>query len=261
MIRRGELWRLLTDILPHGDVFHLAFNIYWLWIFGTVIERVFGHSKTIALIALLAIGSSSLEFAFAQGGIGLSGVVYGLFGFLWFLTPRDDRFRDVVDPRTTRLFVGWFFFCVLTTAMNVFPVANIAHAAGALVGVLTAAGVVLAQRRALIAVSIGVILCFGVWGSTYGRPKVNLSSKEGYEEGRWGYDALAANRDQEAARWLKDAVVYQPKLAVYWYDLGIAYDRLGNKASAHAAYQRAHQLEPTDAEYSAATDEAANSQQ
>ena len=79
-----------------------------------------------------------------------------------------------------------------------------------------------------------------------------MSGKEGYEEGKWGYDALVANRDKEAARWLGDAVIYQPKLAVYWYDLGVAYQRLGNKAAASAAYQRAHQLEPSEAEYSEA---------
>jgi Flp pilus assembly protein TadD len=39
-------------------------------------------------------------------------------------------------------------------------------------------------------------------------------------------------------------------MAAYWFDLGIAYQRLGNKAAAEAAYRRAHQLEPEDANYS-----------
>ena len=88
-----------------------------------------------------------------------------------------------------------------------------------------------------------------MWGSTLGRPKINLSGKEGYEEGKWGYDALVANRNQEAARWLRDAVIYQPRLAIYWFDLGIAYQRLGNKAAAGSAYKKAHDLEPNEAKY------------
>jgi hypothetical protein len=102
----------------------------------------------------------------------------------------------------------------------------------------------------LITASIGVIVLFGLWGSTLGRPRINLSGKGGYEEGKWGYAALIANRDQEAARWLGDAVIYQPKLPIYWFDLGIAYER--NRTAAQAAYQKAHQLEPSEPKYSEA---------
>ena len=33
-IRRGELWRLITDVLPHVNPIHLLFNVVWLWTFG-----------------------------------------------------------------------------------------------------------------------------------------------------------------------------------------------------------------------------------
>jgi len=108
-IRRGQLWRLVTSIFPHIDILHLAFNLYWLWVLGTVVERVYGHAKTILLLALLAVGSNSLDFAFDQGGVGLSGVGYGLFGLLCVLSERDERFRGAIDRRTVQLFVGWFF--------------------------------------------------------------------------------------------------------------------------------------------------------
>jgi membrane associated rhomboid family serine protease len=250
MIRRGELWRLLTSIFPHADILHLAFNVYWLWVFGTLVEQVYGHLKTALLIVLFAVGSGSLEFAFARGGVGLSGVGYGLFGLLWILSRFDEKFSDAVDQRTIQLFVVWFIFCVITTVANLFPVANIAHAGGAILGILTATAISLPRRRMQAAVGVAAILLFGLWGATLGRPKLNVSKERGYEEGKWGYDALLANRDQEAARWLGDAVIYQPKMAAYWFDLGIAYQRLGNKAAAEAAYRRAHQLEPEDANYS-----------
>ena len=136
------------------------------------------------------------------------------------------------------------------TVTNIFPVGNVAHAAGALLGILTATAVMRPRYRTLIIAGIAAFLLFGLWGSTLGRPRINLSGKEGYEEGKWGYDALVANRDQEAARWLGDAVVYQPRQAVYWFDLGIAYQRLGNKTAAESAYKKAHELEPGEAKYS-----------
>jgi membrane associated rhomboid family serine protease len=66
-IRRGQFWRLVTSVLLHKDILHLAFNLYWLWVLGTTVERVYGHFRTALLILLFAIGSSSLDFAFATG--------------------------------------------------------------------------------------------------------------------------------------------------------------------------------------------------
>src|ERR1700731_4846646 len=68
MIRRGELWRLVTCIFPDLNIWHLAFNVYWLWVLGTLIEQVYGHLRTVALILLFAIGSvrSNLLFPPAE---------------------------------------------------------------------------------------------------------------------------------------------------------------------------------------------------
>jgi membrane associated rhomboid family serine protease len=249
MIRRGEVWRLITSIFPHGDILHLVFNIYWLWVFGTLVERMYGRLRTTAFIVLFALGSSSFQFAFSRGGIGLSGVGYGLFGLLWVLSRRDDRFRNCISQKTVRLFVVWFFFCIATTVMRILPVGNIAHGVGAVLGVLMAFAITLPRGRITIAASIGAILLFGLWGSTLGRPRINLSKNAGHEEFKWGYDALMADRNEEAVRWLRDAVVYQPKVAICWFDLGIAYERLGNSAAASTAYQRAHEIEPNNEKY------------
>jgi membrane associated rhomboid family serine protease len=245
-IRRGQLWRLLTSIFPHIDFFHLVFNVYWLWIFGTAVERVFGHVKIAGLFVLLALGSNSLDFAFAQGGVGLSGVGYGLFGLLWILSKWDARFRDAINSRTVALFVVWFFLCIFATATHVWNVANVAHGAGALVGVMVGLAIAFPQRRQLAIVSISALVLFGLCAATFARPRLNLSKTAGYEEETWGYDDLVADRNQDALRWLRDAVEYQPKVAGFWFNLGLAYSRLGDPSSAAAAYARAHQLDPDD---------------
>lgn len=252
MIRRGEFWRLFTNILLHASALHLVFNLYWFWIFGTIIEEVLGHLQTAVLIAVLALGSGSLEFAFASGGVGLSGVGYGLFGMLWVLSSRDERFRDAVDRRTVELFVGWFFFCVFTTLVKWFPVANIAHAAGAVLGILVGFAISSPGLRTTASAAVVSILALGLWGSTLGRPQINRSAYGGYDEAKWGYDALVAGRNEEATRWFRDAVTYKPRMASYWFDLGIAYQRTGKTREAREAYQRAQQLEPAKAEYAEA---------
>ena len=104
----GQFWRPLTTTFPHSDVFHLAFNLYWTWRFGSRIEEVYGSLRTAGLFALLAVGSSLAEYDFGGRGVGLSGVGYGLFGFLWVLSPRDRRFLGMVDQQTVVMFIGWF---------------------------------------------------------------------------------------------------------------------------------------------------------
>ncbi len=253
MIRRGEVWRLLTCILPHGDILHLAFNVYWLWVFGAIVEEAFGHLKTALLILVLAVGASAFEFAFLQGGIGLSGVGYGLFGFLWVLSDHDPRFRDAVDKSTIQLFVIWFFFCILTTYFGWLVVANVAHAAGLALGALIGFSVSpLRSRPRLAAAAAGALFFGGLVLATYARPFVNLSRFGGYEEAQWGYNALNENRYQEGERWFRDAVRYQPRQPEFWFDLAIAESRLGKSAEAHAAFQRAHELDPSNPDYAEA---------
>src|SRR5882762_7986889 len=69
LIAHGEPWRLVTSIFPHVSIFHLFFNLYWLWVFGTLVEEIYGHGKTAALFFLFAVGSGALEYAFSDGGV------------------------------------------------------------------------------------------------------------------------------------------------------------------------------------------------
>src|SRR5690606_268473 len=43
----GQPWRLVTSALLHVDFVHLAFDVYWVWRFGSAIERRFGHLRTL----------------------------------------------------------------------------------------------------------------------------------------------------------------------------------------------------------------------
>jgi len=128
-------------------------------------------------------------------------------------------------------------------------VGNIAHGVGAAIGILIGFALAQPHRRVAISAAIGAILVFGLWASTLGRPMVNLSGYGGYEEARWGYDAMLAHHNQEAVRWLRDAVAYQPKNASFWYDMGVAYQNVGDMPAAIAAYRRAADKGDADAQY------------
>jgi membrane associated rhomboid family serine protease len=249
MIRHGELWRLVTSIFPHVGFLHLVFNVYWLWVFGTLLEEVYGHLRTLALILLFAIIPNALEYAFAAGGVGLSGVGYGFFGLLWVLSKRDEHFRDAIDKRTIQLFVIWFFFCVVATLTNIMPIGNIAHGAGAVVGILAGFAITMPERRAIASAGISVIFLFGLWAATQGRPKVNLSAYGSYDECKRGDDAMRAKHYDEALPWLEIAARYRFNQAACLTDLGFTYLQLGKKTQSLAAYRKAAEMGDAETQF------------
>ena len=256
-IRRGQIWRLLTCALPHADILHLAFNLYWMWVFGTLVEEIFGHFRSIAIFVLLAVVADGAEYAILQGGIGLSGVVYGLFGLLWVLSYHDPKLAGVIDQKTIALFILWFLFCIFLTVAGT-PIANIAHGAGTLAGAMLGWSIASRPRRP-VGISGVVVLVVAVLAScTIARPWVNCWHYRGYDEAKLGYDLLTAGKNDDALRWLKDASRMQPTLAGNWFNLGIAYDRLNRHGDALSAYKRASDLEPSNAQYRAAASEEAD---
>lgn len=249
-VRRWQLWRLVTSALPHVSVYHIVFNVYWTWVFGTLIEEVFGHWRTAALFMVLALGSGAADYALAEGGIGLSGVGYGLFGMLWVLSRRDPRFNGAVDANTTALFVAWFFICIVLDYTGAMPVANVAHGAGAVLGALIGFATAPNGRRAAAGVGVMILVVAAITGSTVARPWVNLAKNGSLGEARLGYDALQAERNDDAARWYSDVTRMNPKGAGGWFNFAIALDRLGRAEVATTAFGRARYLEPANAEYS-----------
>ncbi len=252
----GQPWRLVTSALPHGDVFHLVFNLVWLWLLGTLVEESFGHLRTLALFVLLAAGSMAAEYALFGGGIGLSGVGYGLFGMLFVLSRRDPRFADAMDTRTAQLFAGWFVLCIVTTVTNVWRVANVAHGAGAVLGALmgaAAARPLAPARRIGAVVGFALALAASVAGATVLRPRVNLSRDGGDDSARLGYEALEAGRNDEAIAHYRRATRIAPGRAASWYNLGVALGRAGETGGAVESFDRAAALEPSDESYRGAT--------
>jgi membrane associated rhomboid family serine protease len=254
----GQPWRVLTSALPHlldvarFDIFHLPFNLFWLWLFGTLIEDVWGHLRTLALVVVLAAGSALAEYALFRGGVGLSGVTYGLFGLLWVLAPRDKRFAGAVDANTTRLMVIWFFLCIAATLARVWAIANVAHGVGALLGGLV--GFAVAARGArqwAAALAVPATLFAATAGAGPLRPRVNLAH-DASGSFQLGYQALEAGRFEEGVKHYRVVVATNPKNAAAWYNLGIAHENLKRWDEALAAYQRSWEVDPLDTRHRAA---------
>ncbi len=131
----GQLWRPFTTTLLHGGLLHAAFNIYWMITLGTVIEHRIGSPRYFVFIVVVAYFSTMAQFYWLPNGmVGLSGVVYGLFGLMWIGRKYIPEWSWVCNDDTVRLMVGWFFLCFVLSYLNVMRVANLAHGAGLAMG-------------------------------------------------------------------------------------------------------------------------------
>lgn len=248
----GEPWRLASSALPHGDWLHLAFNIIWLWILGTRFEELLGHVTTFAIMLVLAIGSGAAEYTFAVGGIGLSGVGYGLVGALWILRWRDNRFRDAIDRNVMILFIAWGLLCVLLTVTNIWRIGNIAHGSGFVLGMLI--GWALAPGKVSRRAGAGAVLVLIV-GALVGaagwlRPQLNLAGGAADEDSYRGAEALGERKYELAARHLRRAIELAPGNADAWYNYGVALQHVADPQglTSRQAWRRAYALEPGDSQ-------------
>lgn len=136
----GEPWRLVTPAFMHASVargwfaiLHIVFNMMWLKDLGTIFER-FHSTWLLALLVLVsAVFSNTLQYVMVGPYfVGMSGVVYALFGYLWL--------RGKLDPwagyRLPRQLVVWMMVWFAFGWLGNFGVANWAHAGGLIVGAL-----------------------------------------------------------------------------------------------------------------------------
>lgn len=78
-ILKGEVWRLITPVLLHGNLLHIAFNMYALFSLGPVLERHYGHSRFLALYLIAGFTGNALSFVFSPAAsLGASTAIFGL---------------------------------------------------------------------------------------------------------------------------------------------------------------------------------------
>ena len=96
------LWQPVTYLFLHGGFFHILFNLFALWMFGSDLERLWGSRQFLFYFFLTGVGAAVFDVLLQPSAmtttIGNSGAVYGVllaFGllfpdrpiFLWFVIP------------------------------------------------------------------------------------------------------------------------------------------------------------------------------
>lgn len=81
---QGEVWRLFTPIVIHGDFFHLLFNMLWLITLGKQLEQRLGLGRYLLFVGIVALASNTGQYIMSGANfLGFSGVLCGMLAFIW----------------------------------------------------------------------------------------------------------------------------------------------------------------------------------
>jgi membrane associated rhomboid family serine protease len=136
-VAQGEWWRIFTSAFFHLGLIHIGFNMYVLYLYGPVVERMYGPIEFAAIYLMAAAGGSVLTILLdpAQFAAGASGAIFGIIGLVFVVSRR----HHAVVGRGERAMIGGVGTYLIFLLIFTFVVPGISwtgHIGGLLVGAL-----------------------------------------------------------------------------------------------------------------------------
>jgi membrane associated rhomboid family serine protease len=147
LVVRGWIWQPVTYMFLHDGILHILFNMLFLWMFGTELERMWGTRYFLKFYFVTGIGAGLLTIAFsllpfdfarqiyASNVIGASGAIYGLLLAYGLYFPERPIYMYMVFPIPAKYFVmimgAIAFYSSLSGAGG--GVANATHLGGLII--------------------------------------------------------------------------------------------------------------------------------
>lgn len=159
-----QIHQIITSVFMHGGFFHLLFNMFALWMFGSVVENYWGSKRFLIFYLVCGIGASltqmvnyaidyadidrlalsvSDQAAYQEilrrnATVGASGAIMGILASYGYLFPNTKLF---IMPIPFPIKTKWAIIGII--ALDVFGgisptpgdnIAHFAHVGGAVVG-------------------------------------------------------------------------------------------------------------------------------
>jgi len=137
LIDAGEYWRLIAPVLLHGDILHIGFNMYALYILGRELERFYGHTRFLLLyLAGGFAGGVASYLLTAAPSLGASTATFGLLAAYGILGYRNQR---IFGPQARRIVRNVVQVAAINFLFGLSPgIDNWGHLGGAIGGALVA---------------------------------------------------------------------------------------------------------------------------
>jgi membrane associated rhomboid family serine protease len=157
LVADGDWWRLFTAMFLHASLLHIAFNMFALWLFGSVVERSVGPLRYLLVYVASGLAGSAGALIATPNAVtvGASGAIFGLLGALL-----------VLEYLQTGSFAGQAMGLIVINLALSFAIPNISiggHIGGLVGGVIGMFGLALTRYKRprylgpAIVVAVGVV--------------------------------------------------------------------------------------------------------
>ena len=136
---QGHVWTIFTYMFLHGGFSHILFNMLALWMFGSMLERVWGSREFLKYYLITGLGGGLCYALFNMDSyiptVGASGAIYGLLLAYAVLFPNNVIYIWFVIPVRAKYFAFIFGAIEFLASFNQGSgVAHLAHLGGMVVG-------------------------------------------------------------------------------------------------------------------------------
>uniref|UniRef100_A0A7C5TG26 Rhomboid family intramembrane serine protease n=1 Tax=Ignisphaera aggregans TaxID=334771 RepID=A0A7C5TG26_9CREN len=183
-----QWYRIITSMFTHGDIFHIFFNMWFLYMFGKEMEIVLGSIKFLTLYITAGVSAIIFHTGFIPLGgplnliipaVGASGAISGILGAYLMLFPRRRLsmcYLFIIPLCFTTVasafLLFWFALQVIYGYLRFGSVAFFAHVGGFVAGI--AMIYVLSRRKYAreTAYDFGLFKVFSVWVERVGLGRI-----------------------------------------------------------------------------------------
>ncbi len=126
-------YQLVTYMFLHGDMSHLFFNMFALWMFGRTLEYELGSKRMLTYYMVCGIGAGLLQLAVGlffpfSITVGASGAVFGLLLAFGVMHPNATIMLLIPPiPMKAKWFVALYGLLELFLGWRNSPADNVAH--------------------------------------------------------------------------------------------------------------------------------------
>jgi membrane associated rhomboid family serine protease len=135
--------QFITYMFMHADISHIFLNMLGVYMFGSILENIWGAKRFMNYYLLCGLGAAALQLAISAFNneytilLGASGSVFGLLVAFAVMFPNTElQVYFVIPVKAKYLVIGYSLFELYNGFFSNDQVAHFAHLGGLIVGVI-----------------------------------------------------------------------------------------------------------------------------